>query len=74
VLFDQGVPLPLRRALARHVVSTAHQVGWSTLSSGELLAAAEEKFDVLITTDQNLPYQQTLSDRRLAIVILSTTN
>jgi len=71
ILFDQGTPLPLRSFLIGHSVKTAAQQGWSTLSSGDLLRAAEaEGFDVLLTTDKNLAYQQSLKDRRVAIVVL----
>ncbi|MBY0113381.1 MAG: hypothetical protein K2Y21_11205 [Phycisphaerales bacterium] len=48
-------------------------MGWSTLSNGDLLAAAQEQFDALITTDQNLSYQQDLSTRTIAIIVLTTT-
>lgn len=55
ILFDQGVPAPLRRHLADYLVSTAYEQGWSTLRNGELLTAAElAGFDVFITTDKNL--------------------
>jgi hypothetical protein len=64
----------LRHGLAGHEVTTAHEKGWSTLRNGELLAAAEGHFDVLITTDQNLRYQQNLTGRQLAILILPTTS
>ena len=70
VLFDQGTPAPLRGALTAHVVSTAYEMGWSTLSNGDLLDAAEVQFDVFVTTDQNLRYQQNLAGRRLAILLL----
>ena len=73
ILFDQGTPVPLRRFLTRHDVSTAFERGWSRLKNGELLAAAESAgFAVLVTTDTNLKYQQNLVGRRLAIVVLST--
>ncbi len=74
VLFDQGTPAPLRRALADHAVSTAYEMGWSNLQNGDLLRAAEANFDLLVTTDQNLRYQQNLKDRRLAILVLPTTS
>lgn len=74
ILFDQGAPVPLRRSLAPHETATAFEMGWSNLANGELLAAAEGKFDALITTDQNLQYQQNLQGRRLAILVLPTTN
>lgn len=70
VLFDQGVPDPLRRALTAHVVSSAYEMGWSTLSNGDLLDAAEAEFDAFVTTDQNLRYQQNLTGRGLAILVL----
>jgi hypothetical protein len=56
-------------------VSTAYELGWSTLKNGELLAAAESNgFEVFVTTDTNLAYQQNLSNRAIAIVVLSTTS
>jgi hypothetical protein len=74
VLFDQGVPVPLRRALTGHSIETAYERGWSTLKNGALLAAAEQAgFDALVTTDQQLRYQQNLSGRRIAILVLGTT-
>lgn len=75
VLFNQGTPAPLRQLLPGHEVSTAYERGWSTLRNGELLAAAEaERFEVLVTTDKNLKYQQNLASRAIAIVVLSTTS
>ena len=73
ILLDQGTPAPLRRALADHSVATAYEKGWATLTNGELLAAAEGSFDVLVTTDQNLRYQQNQIGR-LAILVLPTTS
>ncbi len=70
ILFDQGVPVPLRKSLVGHDVITAFEMGWSELQNGELLQAAESQFEVLITTDQNLQYQQNLAGRRLAILVL----
>ena len=74
ILFDQGTPAPLRKHLQGHEVATAHDVGWAELRNGELLAAAESRFEVLITTDQSLRHQQDLRDRKLAIVVLMTTS
>ena len=75
VLFDQGTPAPLRHVLVGHAVSTAFELGWATLKNGELLAAAENhSFEVFITTDTNLKYQQNLKSRRIAIVVLGTTS
>lgn len=75
LLFDQGTPVPLRQALNRHKVITAYERGWQMLQNGDLLAAAEaDGFEAIITTDQNLRYQQNLSERQLAILVLSTTD
>jgi predicted nuclease of predicted toxin-antitoxin system len=75
ILFDQGTPAPLRSCLPGHEIATAHEQGWGTLQNGDLLQAAElSGFDAIITTDQNLRYQQNLSGRRLAIIVLLTTN
>jgi hypothetical protein len=75
VLFDQGTPVPLRHVLTQHEIETAFERGWSRLQNGALLDAAErEGFEVLLSTDRNLRYQQNLTSRRLGIVVLSTTS
>ena len=75
ILFDQGTPVPLRRALPAHEIATAFEQGWGTLQNGDLLRAAERAgFEAIITTDQNLHYQQNLAGRRLAILVLLTTD
>lgn len=75
LLFDQGTPVPLRNHLLNHIVKTAYEKGWSNLKNGDLLTCAEaEGFDALITTDQNLRYQQNLSGRKISVVVLMTTN
>ena len=74
VLFDHGTPVPLRHALAPHEVSTAFELEWSNLENSALLREAEGRFEVFVTTDQNLRYQQNLGGRRLAILVLPTTN
>jgi hypothetical protein len=63
-------PVPLRNYLGEHNVATAAEMGWSRLSNGQLLDAAEKQFDLLITTDQALRTQQNLSGRKLAVLIL----
>jgi len=71
VLFDQAAPVPIRRHLRGHVVTTAFQQGWDKLVNGELLAVAERAgFDVFLTTDKNMRYQQNLAGRKIAIVVL----
>lgn len=71
ILFDQGTPVPLRAFLKGHVIRTAAQEHWDTLQNGDLLEAAEgDGFDLLITTDKNLRYQQNFTGRRIAVVVL----
>jgi len=71
VLFDQGTPVRITKFLLGHAVKTARQQGWDTLANGELLRMAEvAEFDVLLTTDKNLIYQQNLKSRKIAIVVL----
>ena|SRR5690242_5544165 len=74
ILFDHGTPAPLRHGLADHEVSTAREMGWDELDNGALIAAAEKHFEVLITTDQSIRYQQNLTSRKLAILVLPTTS
>jgi hypothetical protein len=75
ILFDQGVPAPLRNHLVPHEVVTAYEQGWSTLKNGELLNAAEQAgFECMVTTDKNLAYQQNLAFRKIALIILPTTS
>ena len=53
ILFDQGTPAPLRRSLTSHVVSTAYEQGWSTVTNGDLIRLAEQQgYELLITTNR----------------------
>lgn len=75
ILFDQGTPQPLRRELKGHNVDTVYERGWSALNNGDLLLMAERAgYDLFVTTDQNLHYQQNLTGRRLSILVLRTTS
>ena len=74
ILFDQCTPVPLRRSLSHHSVATAFEMGWSNLKNGDLLDEAEKTFELFVTTDKNIRYQQNLSGRKLAIVLLPSTN
>ena len=60
----------MRRYLLGHTVATAFEMGWAEFGNGDLLLGAEAQFNVLVTTDQNLRYQQNLGNRRLAILVL----
>lgn len=74
ILFDQGVPRPLRRYLTGHLVNTTAERGWSTLENGVLLDRAEEDgYQLLITTDQSLRHQQNFAGRKIAILVLLST-
>lgn len=71
ILCDHGVPVPLIPFLVGHTVSKAKDAGWDRLANGELLSAAEAAhFDILVTTDKNMRYQQSLAGRKIAVVIL----
>jgi predicted nuclease of predicted toxin-antitoxin system len=75
ILFDQNVPRKLRSLLPQHNVQTAGEMGWGEVSNGALLQAAEEAgFEVLVTADQNIAYQQNLAGRKLALIVLSSND
>jgi len=72
VLFDNNIPRGLARALKRHTVVEARARNWHLLKNGELLQAAESAaFDVLLTSDKSIKYQQNLTGRKIALVVLS---
>jgi hypothetical protein len=71
ILFDNGTPAPLRYALKGHVVVEAIERGWDRLANGELIADAEAAgFELLLTTDKNIRYQQNLKGRKIAFVVM----
>jgi hypothetical protein len=71
ILFDNGVPSPLRHSFKGHTVVEAIDRGWERLANGELLEVAETAgFEVLLTTDKNIRYQQNLTGRKIAFVVL----
>jgi predicted nuclease of predicted toxin-antitoxin system len=74
VLFDKGVPIRLRRALPDLDITTIQELGWDELANGELLAQAQDEFDVLISTDSNIKYQQNLPDYEIALIVLRAFN
>lgn len=74
ILFDHGTPAPLIPFLPKHTVTKARDAGWDRLTNGELLNAAEAAgFDLLVTTDKNMRYQQNLSARVISIVVLGNS-
>jgi predicted nuclease of predicted toxin-antitoxin system len=74
ILFDECVPWPLRRFLAAHECRTAQFCGWGGKTNGELLQLAESQFDLFLTADQKMVYQQRVSGRRISILLLSTND
>jgi predicted nuclease of predicted toxin-antitoxin system len=74
ILLDESLPRRLTRELPGHSASTVTERGWSGLENGELLRVAVVDFDVFLTADQNLEYQQNLSTLPLAVVILIAGN
>ena len=71
ILFDNGTPRGLARFLAGHTVEEARARGWEELSNGELIDVAEAAgFEVMVTTDKNIRYQQKLSARSIALIVL----
>jgi predicted nuclease of predicted toxin-antitoxin system len=71
VLLDESLPERLRHFLTGHEVATVRWMGWSSTENGKLLDLAESGFDVLLTADQSLPYQQDLRDRQVAVIVLA---
>lgn len=74
ILLDESLPRRLSQALIGHTVSTVVEVGWSGVKNGKLLALAAGQFDVFVTADQNLQYQQNLAVLPLAVVVLKANN
>jgi hypothetical protein len=74
ILFDNGTPKPIARSLVGHDVTFARQIGWHALENGELIQQAEDGgYDVLLSTDKNIQYQQNLTGRKIALVVLGNS-
>ena len=74
ILFDNGAPKPIARCLTGHEITYARRIGWHELENGELIQKAEEAgYEVLLSTDKNIRYQQNLSGRKIALVILGNS-
>ena len=74
ILLDKNVPVGVRRFLLEHEVRTLAEMRWpEQLENGELLKAAEEShYDAIVTSDQNIQYQQVLTRRKLALIVLGS--
>jgi hypothetical protein len=70
LLLDECVDRHFAEALAGHDVKTVPEMGWAALKNGELLARAEDEFDVFITVDRALPSQQNLLNRKISLLII----
>jgi hypothetical protein len=74
ILFDHGTPSGIAPSLAPHEVTEARDRGWDKISNGDLLRLAEDNgFDLLLTTDKRIRYQQNLTDRKITIVVLGNS-
>jgi len=74
ILFDNGTPNPIARSLIEHEVTFARKIGWHELENGELIRKAEEAgYQLLLSTDKNIRYQQNLSSRKIALVVLGNS-
>ncbi|SNT25353.1 hypothetical protein SAMN05421770_106104 [Granulicella rosea] len=74
ILFDNGAPKPIARSLPGHEVTLARWIGWHELENGELIRMAEDAgYDLLLSTDKNIRYQQNLTGRRISLVILGNS-
>jgi len=74
ILLDECVPWPLSKLLPDHQCLNPQKCGWGGVKNGDLLLLAEAEFDLFITSDQNLRYQQNLKGRKIAIIELSTND
>ena len=74
LLLDECLPRTLKKEFRGHRVQTVPEMGWAGKKNGELLRLAEQEFDVFITLDQNLQYQQNLSKSSMAVLLLSVKN
>lgn len=72
IILDENIPKYLKSILSEYEVSTVQEQGWSGMSNGDLLSIIEDSFEVFITADKNLKYQQNLINRKVAIIQLYT--
>ena len=74
ILIDECTPHIVKKKLPDYDISTVQKMGWSGVKNGELIKLAEANFEILVTCDQNLRYQQNLRDRNLAIIVLPSNS
>jgi len=74
ILLDECTPHAVKKRLPHFAIRTVQEMGWSGVKNGTLLKLADQQFDVFITTDKNLRYQQNLAHVKLAILLLPTNS
>ena len=74
IVLDECVPWPLAKHLGAHTCTSPQRSGWGGFENGDLLRVAEDEYDLFVTSDQNLRYQQNLAHRKIAILELSTND
>ena len=74
ILLDEGVPGIIQKRLSQLSISNVEEMGWRGIKNGALLDLMAGRFQILITTDKNLPYQQNLEKRQISLVILPTND
>jgi hypothetical protein len=74
ILFDECVPWPMDKLFIGHQCASVQACGWAGIKNGDLLRLCEVEFDLFITSDQNIRYQQNVAGRRIAILELSTND
>ena len=70
IFLDECVDWRLSRDLIGHEVKSARQMGWTAIKNGELLTLASQQFDVFVTVDRNLSFQQNLTSLKIAVIVL----
>ena len=70
VLLDENIPRPLKSLLPGFDVSTVQELNWDQFTNGKLLDLADGKFDVFVTADKNVPFQQHMPARKIAVIVL----
>lgn len=74
ILLDEGVPKVIQKRLSKLSISNVEAMGWRGLKNGALLDLMKGQFQILITTDKNLPSQQNLTKRQISVIVLSTND
>ena len=72
ILLDEGVPDVIQKRLSHLSIATVEELGWRGVKNGALLDLMVKRFQIIITTDKNLPFQQNLSKRQISAIILPT--